>query len=316
MDGMGKDTEHNKKPLRVIFMGMLGSLSSIPLATLIEKGINVVGVIVPADVLPLFERGSGSEGITAVPPPSPTILTVNQPNILDLAFQHQIPLYSADKLNHPNTISTLKALQPDVICVSCFSKRIPPEILNLPPHGVLNIHPSLLPEFRGPYPLFWGFRNGYTENVITLHYMDEGFDTGDIALIQVIKFEDGISGADANHLCGKVGGNILFLALSMLENGSLPRSVQNEKKGSYAPEPKPEDFRIETNWDARRAFNFMRGTSHWGYPYPIEVEGKDVLLATAVSFHFDQNLPAPIIWQGQDVLIQMSEGVLKARVRL
>ncbi|MCP5096048.1 MAG: hypothetical protein GY943_10880 [Chloroflexi bacterium] len=313
---MGKDTEHNKKPLRVIFMGMLGSLSSIPLATLIEEGINVIGVIVPSDVLPLFERGNGSPGITAVPPPSPAILTVNQPNILDLAFQHQIPLYSVDKLKHPKTISTIQALQPDVICVSCFSKRIPPEILNLPPHGVLNVHPSPLPYFRGPYPLFWIFRSGIRNNFITIHYMDEGFDTGDIAFGGVVQFEDGISGAEANALCGKAGGNFLYIALSLLENGNLPRRVQNEEKASYAPKPKPDDFRIETSWPARYAFNFMCGTSHWGYPYPIEVEGKDVLLATAVSFHFDQNLPAPIIWQGQDVLIQMREGVLKARIRL
>jgi methionyl-tRNA formyltransferase len=315
MEPQTEKTKDVKTALRVVFMGMLGQLSSLPLAMLIEKGIHVVAVIVPSDVLPVYRRGD--KGITAVSPPSPTIFTSSKQTIVDHAFQHNIPLFTVDKLTHPKTISTIKAAQPDVICVSCFSKRIPIEILNLPTHGILNVHPSYLPQFRGPYPLFWTFREGVTESAVTIHFMDERLDTGDIVRRQQFRFKEGMSGSEANELCGQAGGRALLEAVNELQIGrKLHRYAQDDESASYAPQPKANDFRIETHWEARRAFNFIRGTAHWGYSFPIEVAGKDVMLATAVSYHPHQTLPTPIVWQGQRVLLQMNPGVLKARLRL
>ncbi len=308
------ETERNtqQNSCRILYMGMLGTLSTFPLKLMLDRGVDVVGVVVPSDALPIYERGSGS--ITAVSPPSFTSLT--PANILDLAWHHHIPAYSVTKLNNQQTIETISTLKPDLICVSCFSKRIPPAILTLPHYGCLNLHPSKLPQHRGPYPLFWTFRNGQRETAVTIHQMDEGLDTGDIIAQSPITFPNGISEEKANQLCGELGGKMY---LDILQQLTPPFSIHNPHPQptigvSYAPTPQPADFAIDSSWSAERAFNFMRGAAHWKRPFTFKTERGVVEMETAVSFTQNDLLSAPLLWQGQTITIQMTPGTLTARL--
>ncbi|MBX3055298.1 MAG: hypothetical protein KF770_02400 [Anaerolineae bacterium] len=329
METTGKPEQLSE--VRVLFFGMTGMLSRIPLAILLNGGVNVCGVAVPASVLPPYIlpkhgrhpltptplRGNYESGIRnyeegrplTSSPPHPIII----PGILELAAQHQLPVYPVGRLKEAETMEMLTAVAPDLICVSCFNQIFPPPLLALPRLGCLNVHPSRLPHFRGPSPLFWVFHEGQPETAVTVHFMDAGIDTGDIALQAHLTLPDGISGAQTEQMAAERGGRLLLEAIRQLADGRLPRHPQSES-GSYHPIPTADDFRLDVNWPARRAFNFMCGTAEWARPYPIGVAGHELVLRTAVSFDPDQVLPLPLLWHGRTVSIQFNPGVLVATV--
>lgn len=306
----------NTSGLRLLFFGMLGELSRMPLAALLDAGLHVAAVVVPASALPR-QSHTDRAPITPLPPEPhfsslPILNPYAAPHILHLAWQRQIPAFAVNHLDATPTLATLAGLEPDLICVSCFSQRFPMTLLELPRLGCLNLHPSLLPEFRGPAPLFWTFRKGKTNTGVTVHFMDEGLDTGDIALQASLALPDGISGVEAERLFAARGGELLVEAVRVLEQRQLPRRPQ-PPGGSTYPWPAAADFRLDIRWPARRAFNFMRGTAGWGQPYVVTVAGKELALATAIAYKADTTIAKPAVWQGNDVYVQFTPGVLQAR---
>ncbi|MBK8902069.1 MAG: methionyl-tRNA formyltransferase [Anaerolineaceae bacterium] len=305
--------------MRVLFFGILGSLTRRPLAALLAAGVKLCGLVLPAEIVPPFElvdNGRSPHAITSIQthPPGLNLLPTGQVHSpLALAAAHDVPAFAVRRLAAPETVTALAALEPDLIGVSCFPHRLPPAILNLPRLGCLNMHPSLLPRFRGPAPLFWTLRAGVAETGVTIHYMDENFDTGDVALQRPFALPDGISHAELETKLAQLGGHLLVTALQKLEAGTLPRLPQPPGSGSD-PWPRAADFELNTNWSARRAFNFLRGTGNWERPYAIQVAGQTVWLAAAVSFNPEATLPQPILAEDSLRHIQFTPGVLTARL--
>ena len=306
----------------VLFFGMLGAFSQPPLKALIEAGFPMVGVVVVAlghvdnagspirELKPVTATSAGSVQAVSI-----LQLTPSQPTIVHMAWRHHIPVYEVGRLSAPETQQTLTQLHPDVACVACFNKRIPTSLLALPRHGFLNVHPSLLPQFRGPAPLFWTFRAGIQNTGVTVHVMDEELDTGDIAQQTPLTLPDGISGADADRLTGTVGGKLLVKTLNQLADGSFTPTPQ-PKGGSSQPWPQTTDFRIPVSWSARRAFNFMRGTAVFGQPFIIEMDDGEIVVKTAVSFIQNANLGQPYQTDGDKVSVQFRDGVVLLETNL
>src|SRR5215471_6713061 len=173
---------------RAIFLGMPGNFSHPPLRALLEAGIEVCAVVVPAPLSPMQDLPAIRR--REQPQESRSVLPVLESplynSILQLAWERQIPVWEVHRLSDPETINVLVAYQPDVICVACFSQRIPRTVLDIPRLGCLNVHPSLLPANRGPEPLFWTFREGSQHTGLTIHLMDEGMDTGPIVAQEVV----------------------------------------------------------------------------------------------------------------------------------
>lgn len=287
----------------------MGDFSIRPLLALLAAGIEVCGVVVPAvsvGSLPI-------RPLTPIPSPSdlPILNPYTHPHLVHLAWQRQIPVLEVGRPGAPETLATLSGLRPDVGCVACFSMRLPPSLLALPPLGFLNVHPSVLPAYRGPAPLFWAFRQGETATGVTVHFMDEGLDTGDVAMQAPIPLPDGISGPEAERQCATAGGQLLVQVLEALQQGNVSRHPQ-AAGGSYYPWPSAADIEISTTWSARRAFNFMRGTAEWGQVYPVEAGGERLMLKTAVAVAADEHLDRPFLNVGDELWIQFSPGVLRA----
>ena len=194
--------------------------------------------------------------------PIPIVDMAASPSIVSIAWQHQIPIYHIDRLSAAETVDTLARLQADVACVACFPKRIPSALLGVPRRGFLNVHPSLLPRYRGPYPLFWMLRHGDRRFGVTIHFMDEQWDSGDIAAQAEVDLPDGFSSAEADRTLSQYGAEPPLEALRRLEKGQPTRRPQ-PAGGAYFPAPQESDFVIDTAWPAQRAFNFMRGTDDW-----------------------------------------------------
>jgi methionyl-tRNA formyltransferase len=299
---------HAPVSLRVLYFGTSGVLSHGPLLALLGTGFDICGVVVPAEnaelpIAPLAPEQPRS--------PLPIANPYVSPGIAQLAWQRDIPVFAAGRLSDPAAWRVLADLRPDIACASCFPWRIPPALLGLPPRGWLNVHPSLLPAYRGPAPLFWALRSGERTIGVTVHFMDELFDTGDIALQEPLALPDGVSGAQVDRLCAALGGELLTAALERIQVGELGRRAQ-PPGGSYGGWPAPDDWAIDTSWPARRAFNFMRGTDDWRHAYFADAGGARLTLKAAIGYAPDAVLGAPYLRAGHEVAIQCSPGVLRA----
>src|SRR5947207_2406653 len=198
-------------PPRVLVLGMQGRFSYAPLRSLLEAGIQVCAVVIPAEQdfeveLPAIQKQEQ-------PPLSHSMLPVLNSSIhssiVDLARMRDIPVWKVRHLPNPETSKVLTVCQPDMICVACFSKRIPRDILDIPRLGCLNVHPSLLPANRGPEPLFWTFREGNESTGVTIHLLDEGMGSGDVLAQEVIAVPAGTS-YNQQEAQGATGGALLL----------------------------------------------------------------------------------------------------------
>lgn len=205
------------------------------------------------------------------------------PTTRHLAWAQGIPVYAVDRPHHPAAASFVQALEADLICTACFPHRIPPALLAASRNGFLNLHPSQLPAYRGPAPIFWQLRAGYTTIGVTVHWMDAELDTGDIAGQTCLELPIGAGGPEIDALAGTTGGDLIAEMLPRLADGQKPR-VPQQGAASYQSWPSAADFRLEIGWKVQHAFNFMRGTAEWQRPYPISVAGRTLYLQHALAW--------------------------------
>src|SRR6266481_6181977 len=226
---------NSTSPPRIIFLGMQGNFSHPPLRAVLEADIEVCAVVVPAaqglvqHELPAIRRREQHQAFRL---PMTVLESSLHTSILQLAWERHIPLWEVQRLPDPETIATLAGYQPDIICVACFSRRIPRALLDIARLGCLNVHPSLLPANRGPEPLFWTFREGSERTGVTIHPMNEGMDTGRIVAQEALEVLDGISYTELERQCAMLGGILLAGSVWELFNGLATPGPQDETKSS------------------------------------------------------------------------------------
>jgi methionyl-tRNA formyltransferase len=295
---------------RVLFLGMSNVMSATMLHALLDAGVDLCGVLVAAD------RAGGPPIARVAPAQARSPLPIANPflerTIAQIAWERDLPVFELRQPGAAETLALVAELQPDVACVACFSQRIPTPLLALPLLGFLNMHPALLPAHRGPAPQFWVFRGGEPTTGVTIHFMDAGLDTGDIAAQESFALPDGATGALAERQCNAIGARLMLAVLQGLRDGTLSRRAQ-PPGGSYQPWPAPDDWQIATSWTARRAFNFMRGTAEWGQPYIVRAGEQRIALATAIAYDPDEVLNEAFVRLGDEVWIQFAAGALRAR---
>lgn len=293
--------------MRLIYMGMGGPLSAVPMRHLLQAGYAIEAVVIAAPRKELAWRllpqpGAARQPLSLISPPR---------SVLQLAWEHDIPIYESGDLHSDEAQNAWRWLAPHVVLVSCFAYRIPGWLLTLPAHGFFNLHPSWLPAYRGPYPVFWQLRDGLREIGLTVHALDEGLDTGPIALQERVALEDGMEASEIDMLLGKRGGRLFVRLLRALERGQLTLRAQ-AGDGSYQRRPRESDFAVDRRWSARRAYNFMRGTGDWGRTYTVRVNGRPRQLHRAVGFEARGKQEDPVIEENQVLRIQFNPGILEA----
>lgn len=296
----------------MLFFGLPSGVSAAILNGLLDDGLEIAGVVVPSASVPHLLPGT-SPPYVHVPPVAAGLRLVDDVSLADtlgIAWSAGLPVMAVSDFNHPESLAVLRGYAADIACVACFTQRFPPAVLRLPRLGILNIHPSLLPAYRGPLPVFWQLRDGAPTGA-TVHYMDEGLDTGDIAAQSDVFLPDGLPGPEVERTLMLAGLDLLRKVLAELARGSVRRRPQ-PPGGSYYSFPTEEDFFLSTDGPAWRAFNFMRGTAVYGMAYRVDVAGETLRLAAAESFTIDHELDQPLVQQGRDVLIRFNPGALRA----
>jgi methionyl-tRNA formyltransferase len=233
-------------------------------------------------------------------------------SVFDIAREHRIPVLEAGALGHPDTLAALRAYEPDALCAACFPRRLPADVLGLAPLGALNVHPSLLPAYRGPAPLFWVLRDGAPSAGVTVHLMDEGLDTGPIVERAPLPLPEGASGAELDRLASELGGELLARAVVRLRAGTAVITPQPVQGASYCPWPSAQDFRlVAEETPARRAYGFIRGVDDWPAPVELLAGGKRIRTRRALGYADDVALGAPWERRGRELWVRCSPGTLR-----
>lgn len=271
----------------VLFFGMLGSFSLPSLAALVASDVEICAVVLPATSLP----GRETPALRQCEQPSfarhalPLANASIHSSIAQLAWARHVPVWEVYRLSDPTTRATLAAYEPDIICVACFSQRIPASIIALPRLGSINVHPSLLPKNRGPVPLFWTFRNGDTTTGATIHLLDKGMDSGDILAQEEIAVPEGISYQALELHCAALGGTLAAQTVWHLYEGKAIHHPQDETQSTYYSFPTAQDFFVQAQeWDARHLYNFIRGVGQWDKPISLQSGQRLFLVKDAISY--------------------------------
>lgn len=286
--------------MRIVFAGMQSVFSSVVLRTLLAAGLRPVAVLLPASrqlnpehVLPVQGGYPGATEATA-----------------RLA---RVPLLQCGCVGAQAVLTQLRALRPDVIAVACFDQRFPPALLRLPRLGCVNLHPSLLPAYRGPAPLFWQLRAGESNTGVTLHVMSGDIDAGDIIAQQPTALPQGADAAGLNEHLARVGGVLLVQALASDRTEAWSGRPQDERASSTQGLPRAQDFCLSAAWGARRAYNFMRGTAEWGHAYVIGMADGTVRARGALAILPGAAIGAPCRADGTSMLVQFADGVVRVQ---
>lgn len=252
--------------MKILYIGSSGPLSLIPLQALINSKYTICAIAVDEDNNSEFN-----------------IINSDSISIQSLAFDNSIPLV---KLNEDFTDmdSKISLFQPDIILVSCYARLIPQSVLSLANVGAFNLHPSLLPLFRGPTPLFWQFREGISDFGVTLHRMNSEFDTGNIISQKKVEMTDGINKYEATKLLANTGGKLILEFLRNVTKNNIHETPQDNDLSSYQTYPAKDDYTVSTSWTAKRIYNFIKGYKESGVSFLCNVNGTKFELLDAFSY--------------------------------
>lgn len=294
---------------KIVFLGMGGVFSHTALKVLLEGGAPVAAVVFPRPTADL----SGPRWMPASARRDKALELMVRPvreSILTLAGERGIPVLEVGSMKEKETLAVLRGLEVDLALTACFPQILPDAFLEIPNLGCLNIHPSLLPAYRGPEPLFWQFRAGEEDTGVTLHWMDSGLDAGDVLGQTRLVHAEGIRFNAAERNASQAGAELVVRAI---REKTFPRIPQGERGVSYQGQPQEKDKRIPAKWGVRRAFNFMRGADIWA-PFWIETgEGQWLEAFEAVGYEIGDGTSGTLKAGESGKRLPLADGVLIVR---
>ena len=184
-----------------------------------------------------------------------------QPPVKIFAEAHQLPVFQPERVRAPEFLEQFKKLAPDLVVVAAFGQILPQAILEQPRLGCINVHPSLLPKYRGAAPLNWTIIRGETETGVTIMQMDEGMDSGDILLQEETAIGTRETVGDLHDRLAQMGAQMLIRAIEMIEAGTLVGIPQDSAAATFAPRLKKEDGMIRWEADVHDIIRLIRGLS-------------------------------------------------------
>ncbi|MBQ8580343.1 MAG: methionyl-tRNA formyltransferase [Oscillospiraceae bacterium] len=240
--------------MRVVFMGT-PDIAAVCLKKLIEDGFEVVAAYTQPD------RPKG-RGMKLVAPP-----------VKELALQHGIPVFQPENFREDADVAQLRSLQPDVVAVVAYGRILPQRVLDIPQFGCVNIHASLLPQYRGSAPYQWAVLDGRKETGVTAQYMALKMDAGDIIDIAKTPIGENETAGELLDRLAVLGADLLSGVLGDIARGDIHSTPQNEADATFAPMLDKSLCPIDWNKTASQIHNQVRGL----HPWPVatmELQGK------------------------------------------
>ena len=279
--------------LRILFMGT-PDFAEMCLRALVENGQNVVGVFSQPDK----QKGRG--------------MKVQYCDVKRYALEKELAVYQPETLKDGAVQELLEELNPDIIVVVAYGKILPEYVLNFPKYGCINVHGSLLPEYRGASPIQRAVIDGKKITGVTTMYMDKGLDTGDMLLTKEYEIGENTNTGEAFDDLAKIGAELLLETLEGLEKGAITPIAQDSSKATYAEKIFKDECAVSFDEKAQTVHNKIRGL----YPFPGAFcyhNGK--MLKLCESRLYKENVPAgkagEVVGLSKDgILVKCSDGAV------
>jgi len=236
--------------MRIVFLGT-PEFAFPSLNGLYREGYEIAGVVTQPD---------RPRGRAKTPQPSP---------VKEKALRLGLPLVQPHSLKDPGFLQWLEEKRPELMVVVAYGKILPPEVLRLPLKGCINLHPSLLPKYRGAAPIQRALMAGEKETGVTTFWMEERLDAGDIILQERADIPEDITAGELQERLALLGADLLLKTLELVREGRAPRIPQEENRATYAPPLTPEDERIDWHRSAWEIHNQIRALSPQPGAYAI-----------------------------------------------
>ena len=234
--------------MRILFMGTPDF--AVPcLKSLVEAEYQVIGVVTQPD------RPKGRKQALTPPP------------VKIAALQYGIPVYQPEKLSDPKEMEIFRSMEIDLVVTAAFGQLLPKEFLELPLLGCINVHASLLPKYRGGAPIHWSVINGETETGVTIMYMAEKLDAGDIISQKRVTIEDADTTGDVYRKVTEAGATLLMETLPEIMAGAIQPIPQNHQEATFAYNIQRSDEFIKWERSAKEIYNQIRGLAPWPGAY-------------------------------------------------
>lgn len=276
----------------IVFMGT-PQPAAISLECLLAGPDPVVGVVTQPD----RPAGRGQKSI-----PSP---------VRKVAENHVLPVAAPEKIRSPDFLTTLTSWAPRLIVVVAYGRILPRSILELPIHGCLNVHYSLLPKYRGAAPVAWAIINGEEKSGVSTMLLVEKMDGGPILLQKEARIAPDETAASLGAKLVPIGAGLLLETIERLKDGSIRTQAQNDDEATYAPMLKKEHGQIDWNQPAKTIERRVRGLNPWPSAY-THLRGKMVKIHRAVVILEDtKELPGVVVRADREGLwVATGSGVL------
>lgn len=289
--------EQNKHiKLRTVFMGTSEFAKDI-LAALVGNEYNIVGVYTKPDA-PVGRKKELAE----MP-------------VKEFAKKNDLEVFQPEKFKD-DTIEEIKKLKPDLIIVAAYGKLLPKKILELPGFGCINVHPSLLPKFRGPSPIQNALLLGEEETGTTIMLMDEGMDTGDIISQKKIAIESEDNAETLSQKLLKLSADLLLETLGPWIERKLEPKKQNDSEATLCQLIERQDGEIIWEQDAQEIYNRHRAFYPWPGIYTFWKNGDSVLRIKLLKIRLQKNNPethhstGEVFEIGESIGVQTLNGVI------
>ncbi|MCI8273828.1 MAG: methionyl-tRNA formyltransferase [Clostridia bacterium] len=243
--------------MKILFMGT-PDFAKESLEAIHNSNNEIIGVVTNPDKL----QGRGMKLV-----PSP---------VKEYAMSNGLKIYQPEKIRkNEEFIEEIKKLNPELICVVAYGKILPKEILDIPKYGCVNVHGSLLPQYRGAAPIQWSILNGDKITGVTTMYMDLGMDTGDMILKKEVEIGEDETTGELWERLSKIGGELLVETVKQIKEGTAPRTPQGSEF-TMAPMLNKEMSKIDwENKTAKEIKNLVRGLNPIMGTYSF-LEGKKI----------------------------------------
>jgi methionyl-tRNA formyltransferase len=282
--------------------------------------MRVVFMGTPAFAVPSLDAlaGAGHELLAVVAQPDRPAgrgQALREPATKAWARARGVPVLQPAKVRDGSLAAELGALRPDVVAVAAYGRILGRDLLELAPHGAINVHGSLLPRYRGAAPIQWAVANGERETGVSIMQMDEGLDTGDVLLQRAIAIGPDDTAEGLAPRLAALGGEALVEALALAAAGAIVPVRQEGARATLAPILAKEDGRIDWSLPAPRIAARLRGFSPWPGAWTT-LDGRIVKILEARAEGAAGGGPGEARRGAQGIVVACGEGTALAVARL
>ena len=293
---MGRNWTTTRQP-RIAVLGSRSAFTGHTVDALCRSGVRPAALMIDA------EPARGSHG--------PFPIEVREP-VAGTAAAYGVSLIRAPNPNHPDAIAALERIEPDLLLLACLPHIVGNETRRTARLAALNLHPSALPRFRGPDPVFWQLRAGMARAGVTVHVATGAVDAGPIVVQRRLAVRPGIGAGALTAALVRLGARALAEVLPTIERRIHDAAPQDESAATRQPRPRHEDFRLDTSWSAERAYRFIEGTRGPGTTFTILGDHGETEVQRAVGFDAGSPSGPGFERSGGIVAVRFAEGTLRA----